>query len=70
MKIDNLSELQLYINFIQVKNNKIYKDYNEIISLLKLEFGVDTTIQQLNELFEPTMDEETRDLEQLWKNIW
>lgn len=70
MKIDNLSELQLYINFIQVKYNKVYKDYNKIIGLLKSEFNIDASLQQLNELYEPTIDEETEDLEQLWKNIW
>ena len=70
MKIDDLSELQLYINFIQAKHNKVYTDYNEIIRLLKSEFNINSSLHQLNQLYEPTIDEETKDLEQLWKNIW
>ena len=60
----------MYINFIQVKYNKVYKDYNKIIGLLKSEFNIDASLQQLNELYEPNIEEETKDLEQLWKNIW
>jgi hypothetical protein len=70
MTIENLSELQLYINLLQVQYNRILNDYEEIIKLLKLEFNIDCKIEDLNALYEPTVEEDVIDLELLYKNIW
>ena len=70
MKVDSLSELQLYINLLQQTNKKIYSDYNELIKELKKEFNINVTIDDLNKLNEPTIEEELIDKELLLKNIF
>lgn len=69
MKIENLSELQLYINMLNKKYDKYLTKYDEIIKLLKEEFNIDTNNRQLDLLFSPTVEEDLLDLEQLYKNI-
>jgi len=70
MIVENLSELQLYINMLQAGDNKVYTDYNEIIARLSSEFNITTSHEQLERMFSPTVDEEVRDLRELYKNIW
>lgn len=70
MTVDNLSELQLYINLLQVQYNRVLNDYEEIIKLLKLEFNIHCKISDLNALYEPTVEEDVKDLEVLYRNIW
>lgn len=70
MIVKDLSELQLYINLLQVQYNRVINDYEEIIKLLKQEFNIDCTIADLNALYEPTVEEEVEDLTVLYRNIW
>ena len=70
MIIENLSELQLYINMLQAGKNKVYKDYELLIADLKSEFNITTSHQQLDVLFSPTVEEEVRELRELYHNIW
>ncbi len=70
MKIETLSELQLYINLLSQSNNKVYTDYNELIKELKYEFNIIVTKEELDRIYSPTIDEEILDKETLLKNIF
>jgi hypothetical protein len=70
MIVESLSELQLYINMLQFQKNKVYTDYNQIIADVYTEFGITTSHEQLNVLFSPTVDEEVRDLRELYHNMY
>lgn len=70
MKIETLSELQLYINLLSQTNNKIYTDYNELIKELKYEFNILVTKEQLDRIYEPTIEEDLLDKQLLLKNIF
>ncbi len=70
MKVETLSELQLYINFLEQFNNIVYTNYGKLIEDLKREFNLIVTMDELNRLYEPTVDEEILDKETLLKNIF
>lgn len=70
MKIETLSELQLYINLLECQKNIKYSDYNKLIKDLKYEFNINVTIGEINRIYEPTVDEEVLDREWLLKNIF
>jgi len=70
MKIETLSELQLYINLLECQKNIKYSDYNKLIADLKYEFGINVSIEEINRVYEPTGDEEVLDREYLLKNIF
>lgn len=66
----SLSELQLYINLLEDLNEKKYSDYELLRRDLLIEFGVKVDRQQLNVLFEPTIEESERDLKLMWNNVY
>jgi hypothetical protein len=70
MRMQTLSELQLYINLLEQTKGIKYSDYNKLIEDLKYEFNVLTTIDELNRIYEPTIDEEILDASLLLKNIF
>jgi len=69
MTVESLSELQLYINLLEQSNGK-YSDFNELIKDLKSEFGIYVTINELNRINEPTIDDDIIDIRELLKNIY
>ena len=70
MKVDTLSELQMYINFLEQSNGVVYSDYSKLISDLKKEFNINVTASELNRIYEPTIEEELLDKEVLLRNIF
>lgn len=70
MIVKSLSELQLYVNMLQIQKKKVYTDHKEILKDLKYEFNIDSSFQQLNEMYEPTIEEEMLDREFLYRNIF
>lgn len=70
MKIETLSELQLYINLLEQTKGIIYSDYNKLIEDLKIEFNINVTMNEINRIYEPSIDEELLDREILLKNIF
>ena len=69
-KITNLSELQFYVNLLEDLNEKKYSDYELLEKDLLIELGIRVDRQKLNELFEPTVEEEERELSIMWRNIY
>ena len=69
MIVESLSELQLYINLLEQTNGN-YSDSNKLIKDLKGEFGIYVTINELNRLNEPTIDDDFIDVRELLKNIY
>lgn len=71
-KIHKLDELELYVMLLEETNSKVYTDYEELSKALKYEFNIDAPISQIAKLYEPTLDEETEDVELILKNqgIW
>lgn len=65
-----LSELNLYVGLLEKQYNKTFTDFNEIMEKLKYEFNIDTTIQELEDLYNPIVYEEMVDRELIWKNIF
>jgi hypothetical protein len=70
MKIETLSELQIYINLLEQDKNKTYTNYNELIKDLKYEFNINVTMDEINRIYEPTIEEDVLDREILLKNIF
>lgn len=70
MKVETLSELQLYVNLLEQDKGITYTDYNKLKEDLKYEFNINVTIDELNRLYDPTIDEERIDREILLKNIY
>ena len=70
MIVETLSELQLYINLLEQSKGFIYSDYNKLIIDLKYEFNINVTMDELNRIYEPTLEEELLDKESLLKNIF
>jgi hypothetical protein len=68
-KVANLSELQLYVNLINDLHETTVTNYKELKKQLLIEFGVDVEIKQLEQLYEPTVEEEIRDREILLRNV-
>lgn len=70
MKIEQVSELELYVNQLQRDKNKVYTDFDELIKDLKYEFNVTTTKDQLNLLYSPTIEEEVEDIKLILNNVF
>lgn len=64
------SELQVYIdilNDIEGKNNK--KSYSSLVKDLLVNFGIRISVNELNELYEPNLEEIKKDLEIQVNNV-
>lgn len=68
--MDSLDELQLYVNLLEQHKNKKYHDYQLLIKDLKYEFNITTSLGQVRELYEPTVEEDELDREIMYKNIF
>jgi hypothetical protein len=67
-KTDKQKLLEIYVPIIQDYSEDIKLSYNEIIRQLKVNFNFDATIDDIYLYFEPTIFEETEDLELTIKN--
>lgn len=67
--VANLSELQLYVNLVNDLHETKYTNYKDLKKQLLIEFGIDVEIKQLEQLYEPTVEEEIRDREILLRNV-
>lgn len=71
MRMESLSELQMYVNLLEKQRNREYNgDYNKLVKDLKYEFNIDTTVDQLQVLFDPTVEEEMLDRQITYNNIF
>ena len=70
MKIEDVSELELYINQLKQQTGKPYTNWSELIKDLKYEFNINTTLEQINEVYSPSLEESVLDLELMYKNIF
>ncbi len=69
MNITNLSELQFYVNLLEDYHEKKYTNYELLRKDLLIEFGVRITIEEIHQLYEPTIEEEVEDISILYRNI-
>jgi len=67
---NTLSELQFYVNLLEdINGKKKYTNYDTLEKDLLIEFGIRTTRQELNELFEPTLEEQELDLKLIYNKL-
>jgi uncharacterized protein YpmS len=69
MVVENLDELQLYINLLESQNKAKYKNYDAIVSDLSYEFGINITKEQLNKLYSQTIEEHIEDLKMVYDRL-
>jgi uncharacterized protein YpuA (DUF1002 family) len=69
MLVDNKDELQLYVSLLESQNRLKYKDFEKLIKDLKYEFNINITIEQLNNLYSSTIEEEAEDLRMIYDRI-
>lgn len=65
--IEEVSELELYINLLQRDKKKVYNNYDELIKDLKYEFNITTTKEQLDRVYSPTAEEAEEDVRMIYK---
>jgi len=70
MKIEDITELELYINELKAHNKKVYLNSDELIKDLKYEFNITTTKEQIDKVYSPNLDENILDLQLIYKNIF
>lgn len=70
MKIEDITELELYINELKAHNKKVYLNSDELIKDLKYEFNITTTKEQIDKVYTPNLDENILDLQLIYKNIF
>jgi len=69
MVVENLDELQLYINLLESQNKAKYKNYDAIVKDLSYEFGINITKEQLNKLYSQTIEEHIEDLRMVYDRL-
>lgn len=69
MVVENLDELQLYINLLESQNKAKYKNYDAIVKDLSYEFGINITNEQLNMLYSPTIEQNIEDLRMVYDRL-
>ena len=69
MVVENLDELQLYINLLESQNKAKYKNYDAIVKDLSYEFGINITKEQLNILYSETIEENVEDLRMVYDRL-
>jgi len=70
MKIEDITELELYINELKAHNKKVYLNSDELIKDLKYEFNITTTKEQIDKVYSPNLDENILDLQLIYKNVF
>ena len=68
-KLVNLSDLEFYINLLEEQRSEVITDYNKMVILLKEEFDIDTNVEQINLIYSPTIEEDSLDMQILYRNI-
>jgi len=69
-KLVNLQDLEFYVALLEENYSEVFTDYNIIVKLLKKEFDIDTTFKEVAKLYEPTFEEDSLDIQILYKNIF
>lgn len=71
MKMETISELWLYVNHLEKHKGISYKgNFEQLIKDLKHEFNVISTLDEIKQLYEPSIDQEIEDLKIITKNIY
>ncbi len=68
-KLVSLSDLEFYVNLLEERREEVITDYDRMVVLLKEEFNIDTTVDQIYKIYEPTLEEDVLDLQIMYKNI-
>lgn len=69
-QLNDLEKLQFYINLLEDLNDKKkYLNYDSLIKDLLVEFGIKINRSQLNEIYEPTLEENEEDLKIIYRNV-
>ena len=64
-----LSDIQGFVNILEDLNGKKkYTNYNTLCKDLLENFGIKIKIEEIRELYEPTVEELTKDLEIMYRN--
>jgi hypothetical protein len=68
VRLDKQKFIYLYLNILKIKsNNKLSNE--EIVELLDVNFNYKVTIDDIKLFFEPTIDEESLDLQLQMKHL-
>lgn len=70
MIIEQVSELELYVMLLQDDRKKVYTDHDELIKDLKYEFNINTTKEQLERMYSPTIEEDVEDIKLILSNVF
>lgn len=66
----SLSKLQMYVNILEDLNDKQkYNNYETLCKDLLVNFGIRVKLEEIRELYEPTVEELSRDLEILYNYV-
>lgn len=66
----SLSKLQMYVNILEDLNDKQkYSNYETLCKDLLVNFGIRVKLEEIRELYEPTVEELSTDLEILYNNV-
>ncbi len=69
-QLSELEKLQKYVNILEDLNGKKkYNNYDSLIMDLLVEFGIKIDRQILNELYEPTLEEDIEDRRIIYNNV-
>ncbi len=69
-ELTDLNELQHYISILEDWNGKRkYNNYDSLIKDLLVNFGIKIERNIINQLNEPTLDEEILDKELIYRNV-
>lgn len=69
MNVTNLSELQYYVNLLEDYHERKYTNYELLRRDLLIEFGVKVSREEIQQMYEPTIDEEVEDMSILYRNV-
>lgn len=67
--ITNLSEIDLFIWMLMTLKDKFYSDALGIKVDLAKEFNIDVSVENINKIFEPTIEEDEEDLRIQYENV-
>lgn len=63
MKINDLNDLEIYVFLLEDLYEEVLTDYKDIVKGLKEEFEIDISVEEVEKLYQPTIEEEIKDLE-------
>ena len=63
MKINDLNDLEIYVFLLEDLYEEVLTDYKDIVKGLKEEFEIDISVEEVEKLYQPTIEKEIKDLE-------